>query len=197
LLAWYEQQEKGYAKIMSSRPYYRDKLVHSSFRIETGILEALEKEAIKREVSLSSLVNKTLKNYVTSEMYFEELRFLLVSKDFLRRTFEIIDEKNIAELGHEYGLTIAKEYVSYFYPQVNTDTLIQFLEIWFKRFQSCQHRIDEVDHNLHYFTVNHEINMNFSLVLQSILQGLIEPIVKRTVEFTNLTPNAIAFSFRV
>jgi hypothetical protein len=199
------------------------KLVHSSFRIEEDVVKALTRVAEKRGLSLSSLVNKTLKNYVTSEMYFEELGFILVSKNFLRKTFEGLDQKHVEELGREYGLTMAKEYVSYFYPQVSSDTLIQFLEIWFRRFQSCQHRIEEGEEyerdgsggdgvggysiditnvrrtrrQRHYFTINHDINMNFSLALQSILGGLIEPIVRSTVEFTNLTPTAITFSFRV
>jgi len=174
-----------------------NKLLHSSFRIEQETIKSLERVAASRDISLSSLVNKILKNYVTSEIYFEELGFLLVSKNFLRKTFEGLDQKNIEELGKEYGRTIAKEYVSYFYPQVNVDTLIQFLDIWFRRFQSRQYRIDANDNRLHYFTVNHDINMNFSLMLRSILDGLIEPIIMSTVEFTNVSPSAITFSFRV
>jgi len=177
-----------------------NKLIHSSFRIEQDIIKSLERVATSRGMSLSSLVNKILKNYVTSDMYFEELGFILVSKNFLRKTFEGLDQKHIEELGKEYGLTIAKEYLSYFYPQVNADTLIQFLEIWFKRFQSCQHRTDSnnsSNNDLHYFTVNHDINMNFSSALQYILIGLIEPIIKSAVTFTNVTPNTITFSFRV
>jgi hypothetical protein len=173
------------------------KLIHSTFRIEQDVIKSLEKLAARRDISLSAVVNKILKNYITYEMYFEELGFLLVSKNFLRRTFEVLDQKYIEVLGKEYGLTVAREYVSYFYPQVNTDTLIQFLEIWFKRFQSFQHRVDKDNYKLHYFTINHDINMNFSLVLQSTLEGLIEPIIKSTIEFTNVTPSATTFSFKV
>jgi hypothetical protein len=136
-------------------------------------------------------------------MYLEELGFILVSKTFLRKIFDRLDEKDIEEIGKEYGLIIAEEYVSYFYSQVNSNTLISFLEIWFRRFQSCQHRIDDIvssDKNnknkrCHYFTVSHDINMRFSLVLQSILGGLIEPIIKSPVEFRSVTANAITFSF--
>jgi hypothetical protein len=173
------------------------KLIHSTFRIEQDVIKSLEKLAARRDISLSAVVNKILKNYITYEMYFEELGFLLVSKNFLRRTFEVLDQKYIEVLGKEYGLTVAREYVSYFYPQVNTDTLIQFLEIWFKRFQSFQHRVDKDNYKLHYFTINHDINMNFSLVIQSTLEGLIEPIIKSTIEFTNVTPSATTFSFKV
>jgi hypothetical protein len=93
----------------------KSKLVRSSFRIEEDVLRALVGAAEKKDISLSSLVNKTLKNYTTSEMYLEELGFILVSKTFLRKIFDRLDEKDIKELGKEYGLTIAKEYVSFLF----------------------------------------------------------------------------------
>jgi hypothetical protein len=61
-------------------------LIHSSFRIEEGVIKPLERIAEKRGISLS-LVNKRLKDCVISEMNFEELGFIPVSKDFLRRLF--------------------------------------------------------------------------------------------------------------
>jgi hypothetical protein len=171
-----------------------ERLVHSSFRLRQYVLKSLEVEASKRGVTLSSLVNKILENYMTSEIYFEELGFMLMSKGFLRKTFDDVTEKRAEELGKDLGLTVAKEYVSYFFPEVNIDSLLKFLELWFKRFQSFSHR---VDNNRHYFTINHEININFSIILKAMLEGIIEPIAKRTVSFRELTPNTIAFSFEI
>ena len=196
------------------------KLVHSSIR-EEEVFYSLQKEAERQEISFNSLINKTLKNYVTSEMYFEQLGFLLVSKDFLRKTFaELQDEKRLEELGKELGLTVAKEYVSYFFPKVDSCTLAQFLDILFRRFQSYKHRVDityDKDINvmivkgirkeneeeyqqlqrkeIHYFTVNHDININFSIALKAILEGLIEPIIKSPVIFKEITSNSISFSY--
>jgi hypothetical protein len=130
-------ERKGYASKDTK------KFVHSSIRIEEDVLKALQNEAQRREVSFNSLVNKTLKNYVTSEMYFEQLGFILVSKDFLRKTFSRLNENDIEEFGRELGLTVAKEYISYFFPQVNNATLVEFLDIWFRRFQFYQHRVEE------------------------------------------------------
>jgi hypothetical protein len=175
----------------------KNKLVHSSFRIEEDVIAALAKVAQKRGDTLSTLVNKTLKNYVTSEMYFEELGFILVSKDFLRKMFSskiVSDQKHLEEFGKELGLTVAKEYVTYFFPEVNSHTITQFLDIWFRRFQSCQHRIQD---NRHCFSVYHDINMNFSIAIKSMLEGLIEPVIKNPVDFKELTSNAIIFSFEV
>jgi hypothetical protein len=206
------------------------KLVHSSIRIEEEVFNSLQKEAERQGISFNSIINKTLKNYVTSEMHFEQLGFLLVSKDFLRKTFaELQDEKRLEELGNELGFTVAKEYVSYFFPKVDSCTLAQFLDVWFRRFQSYKHRVDitrdtsnnnnnnknkdmnviveegirkenEEEYQLqrkeiHYFTVNHDININFSIVLKAILEGLIEPIIKSPVIFKEITSNSISFSY--
>ena len=177
----------------------KNKLSHQGFRLEERVTKTLAEEAIRKGISVSSLVNKILKNYVTHEMQFEELGFILVSKDFLRKTFNVIDdEKHIQDFGKEFGTTMAKEYVSYFYPQVNSHTLVQFLDYWFRRFQSCKHIVEDSGRSQsHYFTVNHDINIKFSLALKAILEGLIEPVSKTTVEFREITANSLTFSFDV
>jgi hypothetical protein len=205
------------------------KFVHSSIRVEEQVLKTLQRQAQRRGISFNNLVNKTLKNYVTSEMYFEQLGFILVSKDFLRKTFSRLNENDIEEFGRELGLTVAKEYISYFFPEVSNTTLVEFLDIWFRRFQFYQHRVREesaqeesdvnaalsphfsrsnaaepkadfnqkqLERQLHLFTVSHDINMNFSLVLKAILEGLVEPITKSPVIFKDITATSIAFSIK-
>ena len=76
-------------------------------------------------------------------MQFEQLGFILISKDFLRKTLSISNnKKKIEEIGKELGEIIAHEYIPYLFPNVNGITLAQFLEIWFTRFQSFKHRIE-------------------------------------------------------
>ena len=53
----------------------------------------LDIEAKKKGISLSNLVNKILENHVTCDMYFEELGFIPVCKDFLRKVFGRIKEE--------------------------------------------------------------------------------------------------------
>jgi hypothetical protein len=178
----------------------KDKLLHQGFRVQEQVIKTLAEEAARKGISVSNLVNKILKNYVTHEMQFEELGFILVSKDFLRKIFNVVDdEKHIQDFGNEFGTTMAKEYVSYFYPHVNSITLVQFLDYWFRRFQSCKHIVENSSDRSqrHYFTVSHDINIKFSLALKAILEGLIEPVSKTTVEFRDVTANSITFSFDV
>ena len=37
--------------------------------------------------------------------------------------------------------------------------------------------------------------MKFSFALKAMLEGLIEPVIKKTVEFKDLTANSVTFSF--
>ncbi len=48
---------------------------------------------------------------------------------------------------------------------------------------------------IHNFTVNHDININFSIALKAGLEGLIEPIIKSPIVFKQITSNSISFSF--
>jgi hypothetical protein len=193
------EKKKQYNDNNNNNINNKDKLLHQGFRIQEQVIETLAVEAARKGISVSNLVNKILKNYVTHEMQFEELGFILVSKDFLRKIFSVVDdEKDIQDFGKEFGTTMAKEYVSYFYPQVNSITLVQFLDYWFRRFQSCKHTVENSDRSQrHYFTVNHDINIKFSFALKAILEGLIEPVSKTTVEFRDVTANSITFSFDV
>ena len=61
------------------------KLTHQGFRIEEDVVKLLAREANKRQISVSSLVNIILKTHFTYRKYFEESGFIPVSKDFLER----------------------------------------------------------------------------------------------------------------
>ena len=174
----------------------KDKLIHSSFRIEENVIKALKKASTKRQISLSSLVNMTLKNYIVSQMYFQELGFIPVSKPFLRKLFSRMSPEYLRTFGKEMGMIAAEEYINYLFPKLNSVVLLEFLEIWFSRFQSCQHTYDNISSS-HTFYVTHEINLNFSIAMKYVLKALAEPIIKANVEFKELTSNVIVFSFEV
>lgn len=182
----------------------KERLVHQAFRIEENTFKQLKNEAAKRGVSISNLVNTTLKNHMTYGMYFEKLGFIPVSKDFMRTIFNRIErEEDIEAYSRDLGNIVVNEYASLFFPKLNRETLIQFLELWLGRFQNCEHRIDVIDGKnnnnndtrQHTFSINHDINVNLSIVLKRVLAGLIEPITKSIVMFSEETPSTITFSF--
>jgi hypothetical protein len=179
----------------------KEKLTHQAFRIHEKTFKHLQKEAAKKGISVSNYVNNILKNYVSYGMYFELLAFIPVSKEFMRTIFIKIErDQDIEQYSRDLGTVVVNEYASNYFPNLNNETLIQFLEMWFRRFQNYQHRVYIVEDNgrgalRHTFSVHHDINANFSTVLKRILSGLIEPITKSIVLFSEVTPSTMTFSF--
>ena len=171
----------------------KTRLILQSFRVEQGVIKALQQESRKKGVPLSHVINKILKNYVTSDRYFHELGFLLSSKDFIRKILGRIEEKYIIEDAKEFGLSIAKEYIPYFFMDVNSYTLLEFLEIWLGRFP-FQHRIDFKRHS---YSINHGLGMNYSIFFREYITALIEPIIKSPVKFSIVASNIVTFSFDI
>lgn len=176
------------------------KLTHQGFRIEEDVVKLLAREANNKQISVSSLVNIILKTHVTYRKQLGESGFIPVSKDFLRKVFSAIPQKEADEVGRSLGFSIANEYVSSFFPRLDSHTLIQFLETWLGRFQSCRHRVeDHTSHSIkrHTFSVDHDVNLNFSIALKIMLVGLIEPIIKTIVIFGDPTSSTVIFSFDI
>jgi len=154
----------------------------------------IEKQAKDKGISASGLVGQIVTKYAKSDRFFEELGFLTMSKDVLRKWLNRIPENFLIEDARELGSTIAREYITYIFHHINKDTLLQFLDLWFSRFDSYQHKTDG---ETQMFAINHDINMKYSIYMKGLLQALIEPIILKKVEFLELTPNVISLSFKV
>ena len=83
------------------------KLTHQGFRIEEDVVKLLAREANNRQISVSSLVNIILKTHVTYRKQLDELGFIPVSKDFLRKVFSAIPQKEAEEVGRSLGFSIS------------------------------------------------------------------------------------------
>jgi hypothetical protein len=172
-----------------------EKLSHLTFRTSESVIKELKREATSKSIPLSILLNNIVKNHLI-QTNTEKADFIVISQDFFRRIFGKIDEKSFEDYGNELGLSVVNDYTASFFPEINGHTIIQFLEKWFSHFQSYQHRVDE-GNSRHTFSLNHDINMNFSIVLKVILEGLIEPVIKNKVIFGETASNRITFTFDV
>jgi hypothetical protein len=169
------------------------KTVHYSFRIDDKTLSKLEEESREKRVSTSSLMNEILDGYVHKSKHFTNLGFVPVPKDFLRVWIQRINIQSLSKDAKKLGTVIAREYISYFFQECNSKTLVEFLNLWLARLGPHQHKI--INDRFHWFAVNHDIGMSFSIHLKEFLTALIESITKKPVRFIEVTPNVVTFSF--
>lgn len=171
----------------SSKP----KLIHWGFRIEEEVLDNIKKVARRSDTTVSSQTNKILKNWVTRDIYFQELGFIPMSKDMIRAWLSKVEQKDLIIQGKDFG-SMANEFIIYFFGEVNEDSLIKFLDILFSRFQAYQHNTENRNH---LFSINHDICINYSIFLSELLRALIEPTIKHPIKIRSISPKMISFSF--
>jgi len=172
----------------------KSKSIHQGFRIDEKVLFRIKKEADKKDLSLNKLINQILKDWISRDMYFQELGFIPTSKEAIRIWLEKLADEHLIEEAKEFGGNRAREYIVYFFGEVTIDTLIDFLEILFSRFPAYQHK---VNNRLHYFSIHHDISRKYSIFFGELLKSLIEPIVNSPVKIGNPTANLLNLSFEI
>ena len=86
-----------------SRQRRENHTVTRSFRISQSAAEALEEEASRENVSMSTILNKQLIIFAEYERYFRTLGLIRMSLPTLQRLMNGLSEESIALIGKESG----------------------------------------------------------------------------------------------
>jgi len=163
-----------------------------SFRIDSNLRASLEEEAKKNRTSLNTLVSQILFRYEDWGRYAGRLGLIPVSKDLLRDVFKSLDKPELEDLGRRFAETSGREHVLYLFQQLSLGTVIQFLDLWSSHFDAYEHRYDR---KMHFYTIHHDVNLNFSTFVKEFVSTMIMGTVPRTVRFETVAPNSVTFSF--
>ncbi len=115
-----------------------------------------------------------------------------VSEDLLRDVFNSLDKPELEELGRRFAETSGREHVLYLFQRISLGTILQFPDPWSSHFDAYEHRYDG---KLHFYTVHHDVNLNFSIFVKEFVSKMITETVPRTVRFETVGPNSVTFSF--
>jgi hypothetical protein len=185
-----ERSSSSLPTFKKSRPRITTDTV--SFRIDSSLRANLEDEAKKNRTSLNTLVSQILSRYADWWRYVGKLGLIPVSKDLLRDVFKSLDKPELENLGRRFAETSGREHVLYLFQQVSLGTILQFLDLWSSHFDAYEHRYDG---KMHFYTVHHDVNLNFSIFVKEFVSTMIMGTVPRTVRFETVAPNSVTFSF--
>ncbi len=170
----------------------RKKTETLSLRVDSNLRSALEEESRKTGVNLNTLVSQIFTRYVNWWRYETRLKLIPVSKDLLRELFGLAEREEIAETAKRLAESSGREHVLFLFQQINLGTVLQFIDVWSSHFDASQHRHDG---KTHFYTVHHDVNINFSLFIKEYLSSMIQATVPRAVRFETVSPNSVSFSF--
>lgn len=138
-------------------------------------------------------MNQIVKEYFVNR-YFERIGSIPIPKDVLREIFDIAKEDQLVERARKIGSNNAVEYVGTLYHDINNETALKFLDVWFSRLQGYEHR----NHNaINSFSVPHDINEKYSIYTKEVVSAFIESTMRKRVKFIQTTPRTITFSIEI
>lgn len=173
-----------------------------TFRVESLVVDELQRDADNKEISLNVLVNQVLKRYVEWGRYENKLGIMPVPKNMLsslmNKAVEIAKQNGIKDIdpyrdqiakqAAEFAFDIMKDSVLFMKKNYNLWTVLSVLQEYMKVSGINADHI--IQGRKHIFVIQHELGENWSLFTKELLQLIFEKLAKVRIE-THVTPNTV------
>jgi hypothetical protein len=164
----------------------------ASFRIDDSLLNALIEDANTKQISLNTLANQILKEYIEWYANAPKVGYLIVRKSLISAMFEKFNEDQIrhfakitAKQSREINMLFASEYT--------LSSTLRVIE--YKMRMSGYVYRKEIRDNYHVYIIEHGMGPKWSLYLAELFAAEFQE-VKHDAEFEKLD-NVLAFKVRV
>lgn len=165
-----------------------------TFRIDEKYDKALRKIADEQKISLNTLVNHILGNYVETEVYLQKFGTLKLSTDSFRRILAELDDKTIVDVAIRAGSLEAKEFILFKWKELNLQSVIGFIKIFFDVCGFGRYDI-VVDSFKVVLSAHHDLKEKGSLYIKYFLESLIRTSLDKSSK-TTITEDSVTIEFQ-
>lgn len=163
-----------------------------SFRLDESVIQSLEYEASKKDISVNLLVNNTLRNFVNWHATELSAGFISFPKTVLTRMADKLTEEEAKQIGKIHAETDMQDLILIFKGRYTIDDFFDMMDNWMKYNNIIYRHI--VKNGKHNFIIQHDLNKNWSLCISEFFKSSIEFLTKSSIE-TIVTANTIAFVY--
>lgn len=176
-----------------------------TFRLDSSIVENLQREADQREISLNVLVNQILRKYTKWDTFEPKIGMMPVPKIILSTCFNkaimVANEvgmtqddiesnrRKMIKSAAEISFNLIRDSALLMKRTYNLWTVLEILQEYMKvSDMKADHRIEAG--NTHIFVIQHELGENWSLFTKDLLNMIFENLASTRPD-VNITPNTI------
>lgn len=176
-----------------------------TFRLDSSIVENLQREADQREISLNVLVNQILRKYTKWDTFEPKIGMMPVPKIILSTCFNkaimVANEvgmtqddiesnrRKMIKSAAEISFNLIRDSALLMKRTYNLWTVLEILQEYMKvSDMKADHRIETG--NTHVFVIQHELGENWSLFTKDLLNMIFENLASTRPD-VNITPNTI------
>jgi hypothetical protein len=169
----------------------------TTFRLDTKVLDELQREADQGEISLNVLVNQILRRYIEWDRYENKLNLLPIPKLMLTKlieeTLEVAKDAKIEDLeayrnkiaknAAEVALNIMKDSVLFMKKEYNLWSVLDVLRSYMKVAGIISDHTIEAGRK-HVFVIQHDLGPNWSLFAKELLSLIFAELAQVRADIT-------------
>ncbi len=168
------------------------KSINFSCRIPTDTFLILEKESKSKSISINSLINSILNNYVSLERHSKDILLISLTQRTVKKIFEFMDEKNIDKLSNEVGGIVQRELALLKFGELTFENLLKSIDINASRYGSVVSSYVDPYHRL---CIHHNLGINFSKFLAFTHEVMAQKL-SLVLRITNCDDNIICMEIK-
>jgi hypothetical protein len=166
--------------------------VTMTFRIDEHILNLLKSESERKDISLNTLVNHVLKQYVEWDMYAAKGGMLPLAKPVVSALFDKMTPQEVVELASKVGQSAIHDIALFMTSRIDLESFVSWFEMRMKNSSiQLSHKFENGSHS---YVIKHELGYNWSLYHKTILQLMFNQIFEKQVKIS-IYDTALAFQF--
>jgi hypothetical protein len=100
-----------------------------SFRVDEVALEAIEKDAAARNISVNTLVNQLLLSYANFDRYFMQVSMIKIGSDAVGYMLDEVSDEVASEMGRRTATNFVKSVILSKHGVLNIDTLLDYFRM--------------------------------------------------------------------
>ena len=164
-----------------------------TFRIDEHILNLLKKESERRDISLNTLVNHVLKQYVEWDMYACKAGMVPVAKPVVSALFNKMTPQETIELASKVGHSAIHDIALFMKSKMDLQSFLSWFEMKMENSSiEFSHRL--VNHT-HTYVIKHELGYNWSLYHKILLELMFSRVFEKQID-TSVYDTTLTFQFR-
>ncbi len=167
--------------------------VTMTFRIDEAVLNVLKEESDRKDISLNTLVNHVLRQYVDWDMYAAKAGMIPLAKPVVSALFDKMTEQEIIELASRIGQSAIHDITLFMKSKMDLQSFLSWFEMRMKN--SSIEFSHKVENSTHTYVIKHDLGCNWSLYHKTLLQIMFNQIFGRQVNIS-IYDTTLTFQFR-
>jgi hypothetical protein len=167
-----------------------------TIRIPRELDNALETISKERGLSVNSFISILLKKYVEWDKYADRFGYVTLTRESLRRILNATDDNKLKESAQDYGSTIPKEFLMFWFKEFNIDSVLTALSLRCKYANIAEYEI-KIDGSNYIIILHHDPGIRWSEFFGYTLQQEIIKIVLQVLARLEISRNSVVLKFHL